>query len=556
MDKQKLSVIDLFCGAGGFSTGFLMTGAYEILAGLDFVISMEKSFTTNHKGAEFINYDIRKGVPQNVLELNPDIVIGSPPCQGFSDARGIRYRLDEKNDLVFHYYNWINQIRPKIAIMENVKGMSTIGKAWKSLDNPDREEDIDFMELLRQKAKDIGYTFKYDILNSKFYGTPQERERVFCLMTREDLNINLKFPKKTHFIPNEGRQKRLDSFMSKNGKNNEQLINLTTIKEAIADLPEPEKYENNNHIDVVAEFDYKATDKKTWFQELIFDSNKITNHVARYPRDQEELEIINRIPEGLTYRSDRKGAKHISVWDLFKDQLSNAERELLREMNVLRVRKDVKTKKGKHSEGYVPLKYLSHYPEEVIYGLVEKKLLKKPTLCLLSDESKEILDTTLISGLPDQKVKNGLISKRDFIILEKLNNLIKENASNKGIPDYLLGIQPNTLKRLVKKNWIITFPGENEFDYTSKAGHRGRFSRLKMDSQSRTLMTGFTSPREILHPTKNRGLSLREGARLMSFPDSFSFYGSFSQISLQIGNAVAPLVARQIAINILKSFRL
>ena len=112
---------------------------------------------------------------------------------------------------------------------------------------------------------------------------------------------------------------------------------------------------------------------------------------------------------------------------------------------------------------------------------------------------------------------------------EKLRNLMDDSDGRKSVPSYLLGIQPNTLKRLVKQELIITYVGDDEFDYTSKAGHRGRFSRLKMDSQSRTLMTGFTSPREILHPTKNRGLSLREGARLMSFPDSFTFYGSFSQ---------------------------
>ncbi len=322
---------------------------------------------------------------------------------------------------------------------------------------------------------------------------------------------------------------------------------------AISDLPEPKEYENSNHIDVLAEFDYKPSDEKTRFQELIFDSGKITNHIARYPRNKEELETIKRIPEGLTYRSDRKGAKHISVWDLFKDQLSTVERELLREINVLRVRKDVKTKKGSHSEGYVPLRFLSHFPEAVIHGLVKKKLLKTPTLCQLSDEGREIVQTTSFSNLSAVKGKNGLISKKDFIILEKLDNLLKENDNQNGVPDYLLGIQPNTLKRLVKENWIITLLGEDQFDYTSKAGHRGRFSRLKMDSQSRTLMTGFTSPREILHPTKNRGLSLREGARLLSFPDSFTFYGSFTQMSLQIGNAVAPLVAKGIAQEVLKS---
>ena len=89
----------------------------------------------------------------------------------------------------------------------------------------------------------------------------------------------------------------------------------------------------------------------------------------------------------------------------------------------------------------------------------------------------------------------------------------------------------------------MTKPFRSEIDLTAKSGLRGKFHRLHYDSLAPTLTTGFTEVREQVHPTENRGISLREGARLMSFPDSFTFYGTFNQISIQVGNAVAPLVS-------------
>ncbi len=312
---------------------------------------METSFIKNHSGSEFINYDIKKDVPKNVIELNPDVVIGSPPCQGFSDARGTRYRLDEKNDLVFHYYNWIDKIKPKIAIMENVKGMTTIGNAWKSLGSSQRETNIDFMELLRQKADSIGYKFVYEILNSKFYGTPQERERVFCYMVKKELNSRLAFPKKTHVPDETVKRKKLDLFLNENKIDSVEEQNpTTTIREAIESLPEPNKYENSRTLDIISPQKYSKKNRNTWYQKIIFDSNQITNHIARYPKNQEELEIMKRIPEGLT--CDRKGKKHISVWELFQDDLTEPECKLLKELNSLRTKKDIKTKPGRYSEGY------------------------------------------------------------------------------------------------------------------------------------------------------------------------------------------------------------
>ncbi len=556
MEKPKLSLIDLFCGAGGFSTGFLIAGEYDIKAGVDIKGFMERSFIQNHPGAKFFQYDIRESPPQEILELNPDLVIGSPPCQGFSDARGVRYRLDRKNDLVFKYFEWIDQIQPKIAIMENVKGMSTIGKAWRSLEDPGHEEDIDFMELLEETVKKIGFTFTYDILNSRDFGVPQERERVFCLMIRKDLKKKFSLPSPTHGEKEkETKQTQLDEFLgSRNQKSEKELQPFVTVNEALLGLPNPSKYEQGNHIDT-SSLSVQHPRQHTWFQQLIFNTNLINNHISRYPKNEEVLEIIKRIPEGVTYRSDRLGDKHIGVWEVFKNQLSEEERELLKDIAILRTKNHIKTRKGKYSEGYVPREFLEEkgHSKEILENLVKRRFLKHPTSCHLTEKAKHLLNRIQDeeSSLSKQTT-DEMVTKADLAVLNKLSKLQSEVEGSDVVRDYQLGILTNTLRKLVRLGWIKTGKVEEEYDLTAKAGHRGRYSRIAMGYQSRTLMTGFTNLNEILHPKENRGLSLREGARLMSFPDSFTFYGTFSQISLQIGNAVAPLVARQIAINLLK----
>ena len=84
------------------------------------------------------------------------------------------------------------------------------------------------------------------------------------------------------------------------------------------------------------------------------------------------------------------------------------------------------------------------------------------------------------------------------------------------------------------------------YDRNTKSGIRPRYMRLDPNGQSNTILTTDFVPRDKLHPTENRGLSLREGARIQSFPDSFEFVGSFDDIATQIGNAVPPLLAKHL----------
>ncbi|MDY7082250.1 MAG: DNA cytosine methyltransferase, partial [Halobacteria archaeon] len=128
-------------------------------------------------------------------------------------------------------------------------------------------------------------------------------------------------------------------------------------------------------------------------------------------------------------------------------------------------------------------------------------------------------------------------------------------ATDKSGPDYVpidkIDADNDVVRDLFDDGWLrrkTEYNGHQEaYDINTQSGVRPKYMRLDRNDVSNTLVTQSFNPREKLHPTKDRGLSLREGARIQSFPDEFVFDGSFKDIAKQIGNAVPPLLAFKIA---------
>nr|URC17147.1 MAG: m5C DNA methyltransferase [Lokiarchaeota virus Ratatoskr Meg22_1012] len=154
--KNKIKVLDLFCGAGGFSYGFQQAG-FKIVAGIDNDKRVKETFEKNHPDAEFILADITEVSIKNFL--NVDIVIGSPPCPEFSRAKA---NPDPKKGMILvnQFLKWISLIKPKYWIGENVSGL------MKYLDN-------DTLSMA------FGKKIKKKILDCVNYGVPQFRKRLF-----------------------------------------------------------------------------------------------------------------------------------------------------------------------------------------------------------------------------------------------------------------------------------------------------------------------------------------------------------------------------------------
>lgn len=207
--ENALTSIDLFSGCGGLTKGFSMAGVRSIFAS-DIDENCEKTFTRNFPGTPFLCKDITAMTKEEVDALTggviPDIIIGGPPCQGFSLANKRRNKIkdDPRNKLFYGFVKFINWYSPKAFVMENVKGLLSMqnGEVIKTI--------VDEFT----NAGECGYNVAYKVLVASDYGVPQNRERVILIGYRKDLNIQPRHPE-----PYE-------------------LDHLVTVDEAINDLPQ------------------------------------------------------------------------------------------------------------------------------------------------------------------------------------------------------------------------------------------------------------------------------------------------------------------------------
>lgn len=204
-----MRAIDLFCGAGGASCGMHQAGV-DVVAAVD---QNEQALETHEENlpGETINHDLADVDLSILPETDVDWVHGSPPCQGFSTAKGERDDEDPRNSLVFSFIEWVEELQPKVVTMENVTGMTTITS--------------NFMDSVDAAYRDAGYHPKWCVLNAADYGVPQTRKRVFYVAIREDIETPSRwFPKPTHA---ECATTTLDG---------RQLDEWRTVGEAIGDL--------------------------------------------------------------------------------------------------------------------------------------------------------------------------------------------------------------------------------------------------------------------------------------------------------------------------------
>ncbi|HOA80090.1 MAG TPA: DNA cytosine methyltransferase [Defluviitaleaceae bacterium] len=176
-----MNVIDLFAGCGGLSYGFIKNN-FNIIKAVEFDPSIAKTYTMNHPKVNMIVDDIKNIDQSKVFSKgDADVIIGGPPCQGFSMA-GARIRNgfidDPRNYLFKHYFNVVKTVRPKVFIMENVKGIMTM------------QEGKIFNEILRifsdEKLLDgHPYTVYHRIVKAVDFGIPQKRERMIIIGTRK-----------------------------------------------------------------------------------------------------------------------------------------------------------------------------------------------------------------------------------------------------------------------------------------------------------------------------------------------------------------------------------
>ena len=254
MIKKKYKVLDLFCGCGGLSLGFEKAG-YDVLLGIDMWEDALVTYRRNHKNANTLCADLAAlsavEVDKVINHENVDVIIGGPPCQGFSIA-GKRIVDDDRNKLYKSFVRMVSYFKPKAFVMENVPNILSIG------DGAVREAIIKDFSVL-------GYKVTYRVLLASDYGVPQNRRRaIFVGMLG---GKDFVFPTPTVKQP-------------------------VTSKEAISDLPEEGIEDGGNY----------PSPPLTEYQKMMrHGSDKLYNHEITIHNDRTK-EIIAMVPDGGNYK--------------------------------------------------------------------------------------------------------------------------------------------------------------------------------------------------------------------------------------------------------------
>lgn len=273
--KNKLNVIDLFCGCGGLSYGFEKAG-YSILLGIDNDDKALETFELNHQGSKSICGDITEVTYEdNIKPLigseTIDVIIGGPPCQGMS-LSGPRKFDDPRNTLYLTYIRLVEEIQPKAFVIENVPGLvGLFGGQIK--------------DSIMQRFTDIGYDIQYKMLCAADYGVPQNRKRVIFVGIK---NGHFEYP--------------------------QEIEGKVSCSMALSDLPTLENELGNE--DMVY-----LTKPQNAYQKLMREkSSRVKNHIAANHSDKVK-KIISLVPDGGNYKSlpeEYKNSRNFHVaWTRF-----------------------------------------------------------------------------------------------------------------------------------------------------------------------------------------------------------------------------------------------
>lgn len=263
-EAKTYNVLDLFCGAGGLSNGFIKAG-FEVLLGIDNDEQALKTYSYNHHGSKTLCADLstinyEADIKPLLDHKSIDVIIGGPPCQGMS-LSGKRSFDDPRNRLYLSFIKLVEQIKPRAFVIENVSGIVSLFKGK-------------IKDSIIEKFNTLGYKVEYKLLCASDFGVPQNRKRVIFVGFKDG---EFSFPKKAQHI--------------------------VTCFEALSDLPSLE--------DTLGEevSDYQIKAQGAYQSLMRQNSTRLYNHVAS-AHSERIKKIIALVPDGGNYKNLPEQYRH------------------------------------------------------------------------------------------------------------------------------------------------------------------------------------------------------------------------------------------------------
>ena len=521
--------LDLFAGAGGLSLGFKQTGQFELVAAAEINPNARATYKANipDNPDTFTFIDNVIGCDFKALSERLggiEIVIGGPPCQGFSNANRQKNQLINMNNaLVKEYFRAIKEIKPIAFVMENVSMLESDTHRFY-----DSYNDHDEIEALRNNGYEIPtreddiFVSKdnfegFDILNAAKHQDTAER-----LMLPEDLYILIRVLNK-----NKGNKDRLAKFLEKNQKQlilkidsytknadqqNATQLQLSSMLSIVkSTLMEGSEITECEELNTLVELQKNLISvREIWQNRLIGIYRKDeNNNVVFSTRSYAVIDYINAI---LGNQYTQKGATLNAEW-------FGVPQERRRHI-IIGMRKDLKN----NSEIVFPKERIckqQYTVADAIMDLCEYPVSFERTCLDIPYNDNPRSEYALEMRHGSTTVKNHIATSTTARAMERFK--VIEQGKNF-----------HSLDSAMKTSYSNPERTQNTI-----------YLRLALDAPSGTVVNVRKSM--WIHPTLDRAVTVREAARLQSFPDQFKFIGTKDSQYQQVGNAVHPKLAQGIA---------
>lgn len=521
---EKYKVIDLFAGAGGLSLGFEQSGAYEIKAAFENNPKMQETYRRNHPTVELFSNVCDADYRALEEKYGPiDVVIGGPPCQGFSNANRQRnHAISKNNMLVKQYIRAIVELQPKAFIMENVSMLkSDVHRFYME------KHDADDVKALKIPIKPT----EIHLLDSKYLFKGAEDIIQDAARINEYLWPNAIYSSLNVLYKASKNKSKLDAALKKHKGRLLKFIQQQKISPQAGDFI------------VTATHNVFAAVLGYYSESILADDliASIEPAIMLQRMLQKALEIIDNdiiVTEFCTKNGLSAKVDSFAVFDYLKAVLESPQNGYIITSKVLcaadygapqkRMRFVVAgIKRSIAQKIALPIGYLHEGQYRTVYDAISDLEDTKAIVDVAEDQGIDLVEKDGLSDLGkilrnSPTLYNHIVTKTTKVAMERFRAL-KQGQNFHSLDDKL-------------KNNTYTNAGRTQNTI---------YLRLKYDEPCGTVVNVRKSM--WIHPTLNRAISVREAARLQTFPDSFIFCGTKDSQYQQVGNAVPPIMAESIA---------